>query len=203
MVFVNSMSDLFWEAIPEDYRDKIVDVIEQTPQHQYQVLTKRPEILLQYSERRKLPGNFWAGVTIENQDCAFRLDILRRVKAEIRFISAEPMLGPLNLDLSDIQWMIAGGESGGHLFDEKIRRERALVDFTQGKWMPREDRVDWVRSVRDQCREYEVKFFHKQWGGATPKSAGRLLDGKTHDDFPRLPQDGRVNPLLAMQLVKT
>jgi len=196
MVFVNSMSDLFWEEIPDDYRNKVLDVIEQTPQHQYQVLTKRPENLLRYSRQRRLPMNFWAGVTIENQACASRLDVLKQVEADIRFVSAEPLLGPLELDLAGLQWMITGGESGRHLYDEKIRGQRGLVDLSGGRWTPREDRIDWVRSIRDQCQREGVKFFHKQWGGVLPKSAGRKLDGRTWEEFPRLPQAGKVNLLL-------
>jgi protein gp37 len=110
LIFVNSMSDLFWEAIPDDYRDRVLDVIEDTPQHQYQVLTKRPEKMLEYSHRRKLPPNFWAGVTIECNRHVGRADILRAVDAEIRFVSAEPLLDDLSaLELSGIHWLISGG----------------------------------------------------------------------------------------------
>jgi protein gp37 len=193
------MSDLFWDQIPESYRDQIVDVIEATPQHEYQVLTKRAEEMLRYSRRRKLPPNFWAGVSIEDQARAFRADVLRQVDTEIRFVSAEPLLGPLVLDWSGIHWCISGGESGRHLLDPKLCAKRALVDRAgQGRWTVREDRMPWVRSLRDQCLSAGVKFFHKQWGGLSPKSAGRLLDGRTWDEFPRLPGDKQAitNPHL-------
>jgi protein gp37 len=158
-----------------------------TPQHEYQVLTKRAEEMLRYSRRRKLPSNFWAGVSIEDQARAFRADILRQGDAEIRFVSAEPLLGPLVLEWSAIHWRISGGEAGRHLFDPKLLAKRALVDYERGRWGAREDRIAWVRSLRDQCLSAGVKYFHKQWGGFSPKSAGRLLDGRTWDEFPRLP----------------
>ncbi|MDE2019559.1 MAG: phage Gp37/Gp68 family protein [Patescibacteria group bacterium] len=189
LIFVNSMSDLFWEEIPDEYRDKVLDEIERTPQHEYQVLTKRPENMLRYSKRRKFPHNFWAGVTVENERWLHRVEILREVEASIRFISAEPLLGPLSsLDLSGIHWLITGGESGSHLSKESVCERRALVRKINGRWIPREDRMDWVREIRDNCRAHCVKFLHKQWGGATSHSAGRTLDGRTWDEFPRLPQ---------------
>lgn len=189
LIFVNSMSDLFWDKIPDDYRNRVMDVIEETPQHQYQVLTKRPEIMLAYSRRRKLPGNFWAGTTIENQAVAHRADTLRQVDAEIRFVSAEPLIGPLKLNWSGIHWCITGGESGLHLTQPRLCEARGLVRHTNGKWIPRDDRTEWVRVIRDDCTAAGTKFFHKQWGGPTPKSGGRMLDGRTWDEFPRLPGD--------------
>lgn len=199
LIFVNSMSDLFWEEISDEYRDRVLDVIEATPQHEYQVLTKRPEEMLRYSLRRRLPPNFWAGTTIEDQDNAGRASLLRDVRAEVRFISAEPLLGPLSLDWSGIAWCITGGESGLHLRNPKIREQRGLADFDGQRWVPRADRVDWVRSIRDQCQSAGVKFFHKQWGGLTPKSAGRTLDGRTWDEFPRIPggREAITNPHLS------
>lgn len=188
LIFVNSMSDLFWPEIPESYRDQILDVIECTPQHQYQVLTKRPEEMLRYSRRRKLPENFWAGVTIEDQANADRADILREVEASIRFVSVEPLLAPLVLDWTGLHWCITGGESGVHLLDPKLREARALVDYEKRRWTARPDRIEWVRSLRDQCLAASVKFFHKQWGGHYPESGGRLLDGRTWDEMPRLPE---------------
>ncbi len=188
LIFVNSMSDLFWEAVEDSYRDRILDVIAATPQHQYQVLTKRPEEMLRYSRRRRLPSNFWAGVTIESQRYAGRADVLRKVEAEIRFVSAEPLLTRLRLDWSEIAWCITGGESGIHLHDAKLREKRALATKdAAGRWVARDDRVDWIREIRDQCLCAGVKFFHKQWGGPTSHSAGRMLDGRTWDEFPRLP----------------
>lgn len=188
LIFVNSMSDLFWDKIPESYRDQIVDVIEATPQHQYQVLTKRPERMLEYSRRRKLPNNFWAGTTIEAGRTAFRLDILRQVDVEIHFVSAEPLIGVWDRpDFAGIQWVITGGESGSHLSNPVICERRALVMNVFGKWVPRPDRKDWVRVIRDACQRSKTAFWHKQWGGPTPHSAGRELDGRTWDEFPRLP----------------
>ena len=113
LVFVNSMSDLFWDAVPNELRDQIVDVMESTPQHEYMVLTKRAEAMLAYSRRRRLPPNFWAGVSIENERYAHRADLLRQVDAEVRFISAEPLLGPLDLDLTGIHWVIVVVSPGG------------------------------------------------------------------------------------------
>lgn len=187
LIFVNSMSDLFWEEIPPSYRDQIVDVIEATPQHEYQVLTKRPELMLEYSTRRRLPPNFWAGTSIEGQDYAYRADVLRQVHAEIRFISAEPLLGPLALDWSGIHWCITGGESGLHLLTEKFRRQRGLVVRRDGQWLPTDDGLAWVRAIRDDCLAAGVKFFHKQWGGPKTTSGGRHLDGRTWNEIPRLP----------------
>jgi protein gp37 len=184
------MSDLFWEAIPEDYRDRIVDVIEQTPQHQYQVLTKRPHFMLAYSRRRRLPSNFWAGVTIESNLYASRADVLREVDAEIRFISAEPILDDLSkLDLSGIQWLITGGESGLHLRDPAIRGRRGLAEPVAGKWQPMASRYQWITDLRDRAVFEGVSFLHKQWGGLRPTSAGRLVDGRTWDEIPRHPSE--------------
>lgn len=191
LIFVNSMSDLFWERVDDEYRDRILDVIEKTPHHQYQVLTKRPENLLRYSKRRVLPSNFWAGVTVEHHRVAYRIDILRRVEAEIRFVSAEPLISRFGRqNLSGIHWMITGGESGSHLREQKWRELRSLATINdKGKWVPHPERIDYVREVRDLCLEQGVRFFHKQWGGPTSHSAGRLLDGRTWDEFPRYPGD--------------
>lgn len=189
LIFVNSMSDMFWDKVSDEYRHKIIDVMEQTPQHQYQVLTKRPLEMLRFSKIRKLPPNFWAGTTIENERNIGRLDIIRSVEAEIHFLSIEPMLSRFTtLDFSGLQWIITGGESGLHLREDSVRQRRGLADYVDGKWVPREDRIDWIRDIRDACIAHDVKFFHKQWGGVTPKSAGRLLDGRTWDEFPRYPK---------------
>lgn len=190
LIFANSMSDLFWDKVPEDYRNKVVDVIEQTPQHEYQVLTKRPEAMLEYSRKRKLPPNFWAGVTIEDAKNLYRMDILRQVEAEIRFVSFEPLIGQLpGMDMSGISWAITGGESGTHMWKVEECEKRGLVtyDRTTKKWIPRADRVEWIREIRDTCLEQGVKFFHKQWGGSYPEAAGRELDGRFWTEIPRLP----------------
>lgn len=184
-IFVNSMSDLFWEAIPDDYRNQVLDVIEATPQHSYQVLTKRPERMLEYARRRPLPSNFWAGVTIEANRHVGRADLLRQVDVPVRFISAEPLLdGLTDLNLDGIAWLITGGESGTHLHDPAIRARRALVELIDRQWCPRADRIDWVRSLRDRCRDGGVAFFHKQWGGLTPQSTGAEVDGRGWREWP-------------------
>jgi len=192
LIFANSMSDLFWDKLPNDYRHKIIDVIEQTPQHEYQVLTKRPEIMLEFSKQRKLPKNFWAGTTIEDNRVKFRLDILKQVETEIKFISAEPLIAPLTFDkgeLDGLQWIITGGESGNHIWKKEIAEERALVfyDYQKKKWIVREDRAEWIRHIRDRAKESGLAFFHKQWGGNYPEAAGRELDGKFWTEIPRLP----------------
>lgn len=164
LVFVNSMSDLFHEDIPFEYIAAVFDVMERADQHTFQVLTKRHERLAELAPRLHWPENVWMGVSIENRRFMHRADYLRQVDAAVRFISAEPLLGPLEgLTLTNIDWLIAGGESGpGH------RR----VD------------ADWVRELRDRCVTEGIAFFLKQWGGRTPKSGGRELDGRTWDEMP-------------------
>lgn len=165
-IFVNSMSDLFHNDVPESYIRRVFGVIADTPQHQYQVLTKRSKRLADIGTRLDWPPNLWMGVSVENSKYRFRLDHLRDVAAAVRFVSAEPLLGPLeDLDLDGIQWLIAGGESG-----------------------PRARPIDpaWVLDLRDQCFAAGVPFFFKQWGGRTPKAGGRELAGRTHDDMPVL-----------------
>lgn len=170
MVFVNSMSDLFHVDIPEDYVRNIFEVMLEADRHTYQVLTKRPSRARRFYERnadlfegRPIPGNIWIGTSIENQDVIHRLSQVKSVPATIRFLSCEPLLGPLALDLDRIDWVIAGGESGiGY---------RALD-------------LDWVKEIRDQCLESGVPFFFKQVGGRTPKAKGRMLEGRTWDEMP-------------------
>ncbi len=192
LIFVNSMSDLFWERIPASYRDEIVDVMEDTPQHQYQVLTKRPDLMRDYSKRRPLPANVWAGTTIESDRLAWRADLLREVRADLRFVSAEPLLSGLpSLDLSGIDWLISGGESGSHLSDPVTRARRGIVERnTAGRWAPTERGLQWVRDLRDRCVLTGTAFLHKQWGGPKSHSGGRILDGRTWDEFPRYPEGG-------------
>lgn len=162
-IFVNSMSDLFHEDMPLTYLKQIFEVMEACPQHVFQVLTKRAERLSEIAHLLDWPDNVWMGVSVETQKYVHRVDLLRAVPAKVRFLSCEPLLGPLELDLDGIHWVITGGESGkGHRpIDEQ-----------------------WVRNIRDKCLSANVAFFHKQWGGSTPKKNGRMLDGRFWDDMP-------------------
>ncbi|MBV8918943.1 DUF5131 family protein [Bradyrhizobium sp.] len=163
-IFVNSMSDLFHEGIPLEFIREVFDTMASTPQHTYQVLTKRAERVEALSAQLPWPRNVWLGVSVENEEFKWRIDCLRRTNAVIKFLSLEPLLGPLEkLDLTDIDWAIAGGESGPGA---------------------REMRADWVRSIRDQCKAASVAFHFKQWGGVNKKRTGRILDGRTWDEFP-------------------
>jgi protein gp37 len=158
-IFVNSMSDLFHVDVPDDYLHLVFDVMRRTPRHTYQVLTKRAERLARVAPRLPWPENVWIGVSVESAAYTWRIDFLRRVGAAIRFISAEPLLGPLpNLDLAGIHWLIAGGES-------------------QPRCRPAE--TTWFRDLRDQCQAADVRFFLKQLGGHPSKRGGAeaLLDG--------------------------
>lgn len=164
LVFVNSMSDLFHARIPVDVVKRVFATMEATPQHTYQILTKRSTRLRRLAPQLQWPSNVWMGVSVENQDYAYRVDDLRAVPAAVRFISAEPLLGPVTLGLAGIGWVIAGGESGpGH----------RPLDLT------------WARELRDQCQQTPTtRFFFKQVGGATPKAGGRLLDGREWNEMP-------------------
>lgn len=188
LIFTNSMTDMFHDKIPDSYRDRILEAMYAAKQHRYQVLTKRPEAAEAYFSKRAVPDCMWLGVTIEHQLTAGRLDILKRINAPVKFISAEPLLGPLSLELTGIDWVIGGGESGSHVMDAGICDVRGLVRRTpKGKWEPRDDRTEWVRGIRDQCVAAGVAFFFKQHGGSRPTSAGRLLDGRTWDEMPAKP----------------
>lgn len=166
MIFVNSMSDLFHEQIPASFIQKVFASMEKAHWHTFQILTKRPERVVAMADVLTWPENVWMGVSIENRRFVHRADLLREVDSAVRFISAEPLLGPLEgLDLSGIDWLIAGGESGF--------RHRPV-------------KADWIRTLRDQCESNGVAFFFKQWGGRTPKAGGRELDGKTYDFMPPL-----------------
>ena len=165
VVFVNSMSDLFHEDVPLGFIQDVFAVIADTPQHTYQILTKRSQRLERIAHQLAWPSNLWMGVSVESQRYAFRVDHLRSVPAAVRFVSAEPLLGPVSLDLSGIAWLIAGGESGPGA---------RPVD------------AEWITGLRDSCNAANVAFFFKQWGGRTPKARGRELDGKTWDQMPEL-----------------
>jgi protein gp37 len=182
MIFVNSMSDLFHDHVPQEFIDRVFDVIQRCPHHTFQVLTKRPDRLLRWHRqlevRRTIPANAWMGVSIESMAYVWRVDRLRAVQAPVRFVSAEPLLGPLGaLDLTGITWVITGGESGGP-------PDRALVELTSCGWQPKPEALGWVRELRDRCRDAGVAFFHKQWGGPRPASGGRLIDGRAWSQYP-------------------
>jgi protein gp37 len=164
-IFVNSMSDLFHARVPDNFIRQVFEVMAATPRHTYQVLTKRPKRLVKLAASLNWPTNIWMGVSVENEATEWRVDELQLVPAAVRFISAEPMIGPVRPALEGIHWVIAGGESG---------RGYRPVD------------AEWLRSLRDQCIDEHVAFFFKQWGGARPKSNGRLLDGRTWDELPQL-----------------
>ncbi len=168
MIFTNSMSDLFHKDIPDEYIHRVFDIMVKADWHIFQVLTKRSGRLARMASSLPWASNIWIGVSIELDWYCWRANHLRQVPASIRFISAEPLLGPLtNLNLDGIDWLITGGESGlGY----------------------RPCNPEWVRDLRDRCHAAGVAFFHKQWGGRTPKAGGRLLDGKTWDEFPKLDQ---------------
>lgn len=162
-IFVNSMSDLFHEQMPISFLKKIFRVMQETPHHIYQILTKRHERLVELAPLLEWPDNVWIGVSVESQRYVHRVDYLRRVPAKVRFLSCEPLLGPLELNLEGIQWVIVGGESG---------RGHRPID------------AEWVRSIRDQTQAAGAAFFFKQWGGLSSKAGGRLLDGRTWDEMP-------------------
>ncbi len=164
LVFVNSMSDLFHAQVPVEFVRQVFEAIAATPQHTYQVLTKRARRLRRLAPSLTWPSNLWVGVSVEDADAVDRIDDLRDVPAALRFLSCEPLLGPLSdLNLDGIGWVIAGGESGSNA--------RPLHPA-------------WVVDLRDQCTRAGVPFFFKQWGGRTPKAGGRELNGRTWDDMP-------------------
>ncbi len=184
-IFVNSMSDLFHEEVADGFIAQVFDVMTQAPQHVFQVLTKRPDRLLAWQKSgcwpNTIPPHVWLGVSVESNGYLWRVDRLREVDVAIRFISAEPLLGPLTgLDLEGVAWVITGGESAGP-------SERALVEIAAGGLRPKAECLRWVRQIRDLCRAEGVAFFHKQWGGRTPKSGGRMLDRREWSQYPGAP----------------
>lgn len=163
-VFVNSMSDLFHEDMPLEYIQKVFKVMNENPIHTFQVLTKRADILFEYSNQLKWTKNIWMGVTVEDQKNTYRIDRLREIDANVKFLSIEPLIGRINnLNLTNIDWVIVGGESGPGA---------------------REMSKDWVLEIKQQCQDQKTQFFFKQWGGVNKKKAGRLLEGKTWDEMP-------------------
>jgi protein gp37 len=172
MVFVNSMSDLFHVDVPEEFTRRLFEVMLAADRHIYQILTKRPSRASRFIRRNAdlfengiVPDHIWMGTSVELESVAYRVHHLRLIPARIRFLSCEPLLGPLDLALDEIHWVIVGGESG--------RGYRAL-------------NLEWARSIRDQCARAAVPFFFKQVGGYTPKAGGRELDGRQWDEFPTL-----------------
>ena len=164
-IFVNSMSDLFHHEVPLEYIQRVFAIMRAASWHQFQVLTKRSGRLLAFSDKIDWPSNVWMGVSVESTEYAARIDHLRKTGARTKFLSLEPLLGPLEgLDLSGIDWVIVGGESG-----------------PGARPMARE----WVTSIRNQCRKASVAFFFKQWGGVQKKRTGRVLEGRTYDDMPQ------------------
>ena len=185
IVFVNSMSDLFWDQIPTDYRHQILREIERCPEHVFQILTKRPDNMLEYFKGWNVPKNVWLGVTVEDKENMSRVDILKQINTPRRFISFEPILEDIGVvDLSGIAWAIVGGESGPHLTNEKQAEKRGLVRYMDGKWIPREDRIHWVTNIQKACALSDTVFFFKQWGGPFSGSAGGLLNGIKYENFP-------------------
>lgn len=176
IIFVNSMSDLFHEDIPFEFIQQIFHTMEKCPQHIFQILTKRSQRLYQLAHKLIWPENVWIGVTIENEITVNRLNDIKEVPAFIRFLSCEPLLGPLNsLSLEKIHWVIVGGESGPGA---------------------RPMRPEWVESVLSQCKQQHVEFFFKQWGGVRKKQAGRILNGKIYSNLPQLAYKHRSANLL-------
>ena len=164
IIFVNSMSDLFHEQVPSSFIFKIFNIMRKAYWHQFQILTKRSSRLVELGTRFDWPENVWMGVSVENEDAKFRIDELRMVPASIRFLSLEPLLGPIGtLNLSNIDWVIVGGESGP--------KARLMKE-------------EWVMQIKKQSLEQKVPFFFKQWGGVNKKRTGRLLKGRTWDEIP-------------------
>lgn len=168
IVFVNSMSDLFHKDIPVEFVQKVFRVMKENPQHVFQVLTKRADVLLYYDKEGWLEWthNIWMGVSVENSTFVKRIDLLRQTGARIKFLSCEPLIGPLpHMNLQGIDWVIVGGESGR---------------------TPRPMKKEWVKDIKTQCKQSNVAFFFKQWGGRNKKKSGRLLDGRTYSQMPKI-----------------
>ncbi len=166
IVFVNSMSDLFQKNVPVEFIQNVFTVMNENPQHVFQILTKRADILLEYDQAKQLKWthNIWMGVSVEDDRVKDRIKLLSKSKAKVKFLSCEPLIGPIGkMNLTKIDWVIVGGESGRK---------------------PRPMNVDWVLDIKEQCDESDVAFFFKQWGGTNKKKTGRLLNGKTYDEMP-------------------
>ena len=168
MIFVNSMSDLFHKDIPVEYIQKIFRVMKDNPQHVFQILTKRADVLHYYDSEGWLDWshNIWMGITVEDNTVTKRIDLLRETGARVKFLSCEPLLSDLpNLNLQNIDWVIVGGESGR---------------------TPRPIKEEWVMNIQEQCNTQSVAFYFKQWGGTNKKKNGRLLKGETYSEMPQI-----------------
>lgn len=171
VVFVNSMSDLFHKDVPVEFIQKVFRVMKENPQHVFQVLTKRADVMLYYDKEGWLDWshNIWMGVSVENEKAMKRIDLLRQSNARTKFLSCEPLIGPLpKLNLKNIDWVIVGGESGRK---------------------PRPMKKEWVLDIKQQCEKKDVAFFFKQWGGTNKKKTGNLLDGKKYLEMPEFEQE--------------
>jgi protein gp37 len=163
-IFVDSMSDLFHEEVPDEFIFRVFDTMRRAKWHRFQILTKRSKRLLDLSPYLQWMPHIWVGVSVENENYTYRIEHLRQTGANIKFVSFEPLLGPItNLNLEEIDWVIVGGESGP--------RARVM-------------QAEWVTDIRNQCQKASVAFFFKQWGGTNKKKAGRLLEGRTWDEIP-------------------
>ena len=164
MIFVNSMGDLFHADVPLDFVRRVFSVMNRCPRHTFQILTKRPERAAKFSSKLTWTPNIWMGATVENADFTCRVKHIQETGAKVKFLSVEPLLGPIpRLPLTDIDWVIVGGESGPG---------------------SRSMQADWVRQIQKRCAEHKVPFFFKQWGGVDKKANGRMLDGRTWDEMP-------------------
>jgi protein gp37 len=166
MIFVNSMSDLFHKDIPDEFIISVFEIMNKANWHKFQVLTKRPERVLEMNNELKWTANIWMGTSVECEEYVSRIDLIRKISANIKFLSLEPLLGPLpNLNLKKIDWVIVGGESG---------------------FKARPMKTEWVLDIKVQCEQNNIPFFFKQWGGKNKKKAGRILEGKTWNGMPEL-----------------
>ncbi len=173
VVFVNSMSDMFHKDVPLSFIQKVFKTMWENPQHTFQVLTKRADILLKHDKHLKWAHNIWMGVSVENEKVMERIDLLRQTNARVKFLSCEPLIGAIpNINLKGIDWVIVGGESGRK---------------------PRPMNVDWVLDIQTQCEKSKVAFFFKQWGGTNKKKTGRILNGRTYDEMPATEQLEQVS----------
>jgi protein gp37 len=166
VIFVNSMSDLFHKDVPLDFIQRVFATMQECPQHTFQILTKRSDRLRSVAAKIDWPANVWMGVSVEDSRVLSRIDDLRRVPAALRFLSCEPLIGSVaGIDLTDVHWVIVGGESGP---------------------FAREMKIEWVREIFRACRKHDVPFFFKQWGGVRKDLTGRKLGGRTYDEMPQL-----------------